>query len=41
VTVLDAGRVIASGTFAEIQKDSAVRTAYLGDDTGKEARTDS
>lgn len=41
VTVLDAGRVIASGTFAEIQQDSAVRTAYLGDDTGKEARTDS
>ena len=41
VTVLDAGRVIASGTFAEIQQDSAVRTAYLGEDTGKEARTDS
>jgi branched-chain amino acid transport system permease protein len=39
VTVLDAGRVIATGTFAEIQQDPAVRTAYLGDDTGKEART--
>ena len=41
VTVLDAGQVIASGTFAEIQQDSSVRAAYLGDDTGKEARTDS
>ena len=31
VTVLDAGRVIASGSFAEIQKNSAVRAAYLGE----------
>jgi branched-chain amino acid transport system ATP-binding protein len=31
VTVLDAGRVIASGTFAEIQREPSVRRAYLGE----------
>jgi branched-chain amino acid transport system ATP-binding protein len=32
VTVLDGGRAIATGTFAEIRNDAAVRRAYLGDD---------
>ena len=32
VTVLDGGRAIATGTFAQIRSDAAVRRAYLGDD---------
>jgi len=32
VTVLDEGRAIATGTFAEIRADAGVRRAYLGDD---------
>jgi branched-chain amino acid transport system ATP-binding protein len=31
VTVLDGGRAIATGTFAEIRRDEGVRRAYLGD----------
>jgi branched-chain amino acid transport system ATP-binding protein len=30
VYVMDAGRVIASGTFDEISRSEAVREAYLG-----------
>jgi branched-chain amino acid transport system ATP-binding protein len=32
VSVLDAGKLIASGTFAEVADDPAVRAAYLGPD---------
>ncbi len=32
VTVLDGGRAIAMGSFAEIRLDEAVRRAYLGDE---------
>lgn len=41
VTVLDAGQVIATGSFAEIQRDPAVRAAYLGHVTDDKEPTDS
>lgn len=41
VTVLDAGRVIATGSFADIQQDPDVRAAYLGYGTGDKERADS
>jgi branched-chain amino acid transport system ATP-binding protein len=33
VAVLELGRVLATGTPREIQENSLVRAAYLGDDT--------
>src|SRR5213078_3698009 len=37
VVVLDAGARIAEGTPAEVQRDAAVRKAYLGEEQGRPA----